>query len=112
DIKYSFLGNPDQCPDGCGVRNPSPNNNGGADALASTFSHELEETLTDPDLDAYQDPSGENADKCAWDYGTTYMTSNGATANMNIHGHDYLIQRNWEPNAGACAIAAPGSPPP
>jgi hypothetical protein len=35
----------------------------------------------------------ENADKCAWTFGTTYTTSSGAQANINIGGQDYLIQQ-------------------
>ena len=36
----------------------------------------LEETATDPDLNAWYDRRGyENADKCAWTFGTTYTVA-------------------------------------
>src|SRR5262249_26165402 len=105
DIKYAFIGNPDRCPSACTNGTPSPNGNPGADGMASIISHELEESVTDPDLNAWYDSRGaENADKCAWTFGTTYTTSNGGTANMNLGGFDYLIQQNWvNANGGFCA---------
>jgi hypothetical protein len=97
DIKYAFIGNPSsQCPSSCGVESLSPNGNGGADAMANSLIHELDEAVTDPDLNAWYDNRGyENADKCAWTYGTTYVAANGATANMKLGARDFLIQRNW-----------------
>ncbi|MFD2270680.1 hypothetical protein ACFS07_04905 [Undibacterium arcticum] len=97
DIKYAFIGNPEtQCPAGCGVNNPTLNGTPGADAMASVLAHELEEAVTDPDLNAwYSLQSGmENADKCAWNFGTT-STSNGAAYNQTFGTMKYLIQQNW-----------------
>jgi len=37
----------------------------------------------------------ENADKCAWKFGTTYTTANGQKANMKLGARDFLIQQNW-----------------
>lgn len=107
DIKYSFVGNPDRCPSACEAQTTGPNGNAGADGMASIISHELEEAVTDPDLNAWYDTRGqENADKCAWTFGTTYTTSNGSKANMNLGGLDYLIQRNWvNASGGFCALS-------
>lgn len=108
DIKYSFIGNAERCPNGCEPQQSiSPNNNPGADAMASVISHELEETVTDPDLSGWYDRRGyENADKCAWTFGTQYTASNGSNANMNLGGLDYLIQRNWvNASSGYCALS-------
>ena len=107
DIKYSFIGNPDKCPTACAAQTTSPNGNAGADGMASIIAHELEEAVTDPDLNAWYDRRGqENADKCAWTFGATYITANGASANMNIGGLDYLIQRNWvNASGGYCALS-------
>ncbi len=107
DIKYSFVGNPDQCPSACAAQTVSPNGNAGADGMASVIVHELEEAVTDPDLNAWYDKQGmENADKCAWKFGTTYTTANGSLANMNLGGKDYLIQQNWVNAAGGyCALS-------
>lgn len=105
DIKYSFVGNPDRCPVSCTNGTASPNGNVGADGMASIFAHELEETTSDPDLNAWYDRRGyENADKCAWTFGGTYSTANGGVANMKLGTRDYLIQQNWVNAAGGyCA---------
>jgi len=109
DIKYAFVGNPDRCPSACEWQTTSPNGNAGADGMASIIAHELEEAVTDPDLNAWYDKSGkENADKCAWTFGTTYTTSSGAMANMNLNGISYLIQQNWlNASGGYCTLSYP-----
>jgi hypothetical protein len=109
DIKYSFVGNPDRCPSACEAQAIGPNGNAGADGMVSIMAHELEESTSDPDLNAWFDGQGaENADKCAWTFGTTYTTPNGARANMNFGGHDYLIQQNWvNVGSGFCALHYP-----
>ncbi len=108
DIKYSFVGNPDRCPTSCQYQSGSASLSGyqGVDGMASIVAHELEEATSDPDLNAWYDRRGyENADKCAWTYGATY-SSNGATANMNLGGQDYLIQQNWvNASGGYCAVS-------
>jgi hypothetical protein len=106
NIKYSFVGNPDRCISSCAQQTKGPNANAGADGMASIIAHELEEAATDPNLNAWYDNRGaENADKCAWTFGTTY-TANGALANMKLGARDYLIQRNWvNANGGYCALA-------
>jgi len=104
DIKYSFVGNPDRCPSACEAQTIGPNGNAGADGMASIISHELEEAVTDPDLNAWYDRQGaENADKCAWTFGTTYKVG-GALANVKFGTRDYLIQRNWSATTQACGM--------
>jgi hypothetical protein len=77
--------------------------------MASIIAHELEETVTDPDLNAWYDSRGaENADKCAWTFGTTFTTTNGSLANMTLGGRNFLIQRNWvNASGGFCALRYP-----
>jgi hypothetical protein len=106
DIKYAFVGNPTRCPSACTNGTPAPNGSVGADGAASIVAHELEEATTDPDLNAWYDTSGEeNADKCAWTFGSTYSNGTG-TANMNLGGKDYLIQQNWvNASGGYCATS-------
>jgi hypothetical protein len=106
DIKYSFVGNPERCLSSCAWQTTSPNGNPGADGMASIVAHELEEAVTDPDLNAWYDNRGyENADKCAWTFGTTY-TSGGALANVKLGTRDFLIQRNWVNAAGGyCSMS-------
>jgi hypothetical protein len=101
DIKYSFIGNPDRCPSSCAAQTTSPNGNAGADGMASIIAHELEEASTDPDLNAWYDRRGqENADKCAWTFGTEFTASNGSKYNMTLGTRNYLIQQNWVNAAG------------
>ena len=107
DTKYSFVGNAERCPSACAAQSSnSPNGNVGADAMASVIAHEVEEAVTDPDLNAWYDKRGyENADKCAWKFGATYTAANGSYANMNLGGKDYLIQQNWvNANGGYCDL--------
>jgi len=107
DIKYSFVGNPDRCLSSCAAQSTGPNGNAGADGMASIIAHEAEEAATDPDLNAWYDRRGyENADKCAWTFGTTYTVGNGAQANVKLGSRDYLIQRNWvNASGGYCALS-------
>lgn len=107
NIKYAFVGNPDRCPSACAAQTTSPNNNPGADGMASIIAHELEETMTDPLLNAWYDRRGsENADKCAWTFGTTMLAPNGSKYNMTLAGMEFLIQRNWVNAAGGyCALS-------
>lgn len=109
DIKFSFVGNPDRCPNACSAQSQGPNGNAGADGMASIIAHELEEAVTDPDLNAWYDNRGaENADKCAWTFGSVYTTSNGSAANMKLGTRDYLIQRNWvNASGGYCSLQYP-----
>ena len=110
DIKYAFVGNPDRCPSACEEQTASsPNGNTGADGMASIIAHELEEAITDPDLNAWYDRRGlENADKCAWTFGNTFTASNGSKYNVTLGGKPYLIQRNWvNASGGFCAVQYP-----
>ncbi len=108
DIKYAFVGNPAACPSACEAQSASsPNNNPGADGMANIIAHELEEAVTDEDLNAWYDSTGaENADKCAWKFGSTYTVSNGSVANMQLGSLNFLIQENWlNANGGVCALS-------
>src|SRR5581483_6585264 len=107
DIKYAFVGDPTLGMSACAAQTTSPNGNAPADAMVSVIAHELEESVTDPDLNAWYDNRGyENADKCAWTFGTTYPVANGSLANMTLGVHDFLIQRNWvNASGGSCATS-------
>lgn len=107
DIKYAFVGNAARCLNACAAQSTGPNGDAGGDASASIVAHELEEAVSDPDLNAWFDNSGEeNADKCAWTFGTTQRASNGAAFNMTLGGKNFLIQRNWvNSGAGGCALS-------
>ena len=105
DIKYAFVGNPDQCPSQCNMvdnrGNPtnvtnSPNGNPGADSVARAISHELVEAENDPDGNAwYADGTQgfESADHCQGKWGTTTTLPNGALANVVIGDRNFLLQQ-------------------
>ena len=72
---------------------PSVDHSQGLSALANVSGHELSETLTDPQLNAWYDQQGEeNADKCAWTFSGT----------VQIGSQSWKIQGNWS-NAAANA---------
>ena len=87
----------------CGTQGAaSPNNDQDADAELSITSHELMETVTDPQLNAWYDVTGsEIGDKCAYDYGST--AANGSNITMN--GHPYILQREFSNAALGCTLS-------
>ena len=99
-VSYIFLGNPMRCPREAGpwfaTIGPTPNGSYPADVLASNLAHGLDTSLTNPLGDGWFDRYGlENADKCQNTFGPTYLTANGAYANVRFGGRDFLIQQNW-----------------
>lgn len=107
-IKFAWIGMPSKCltlvgGNTCSVLTPdssnSPNKDYDIDSVVSVLAHELTETATDPLLNAWYDASGnENADKCAWYFGTTYTgTSTNAVGvwNEQIACKRWYIQNNW-----------------
>ena len=113
NIKYAFVGDAGS-QSGCSVQfNSSPNGDPPIDAMISVMSHELEESISDPNLNAwYNTQSGEeNADMCAWNFGPESSASNGSAFNMAFGGHNYLIQQNWlNANGGLCVQSYNATP--
>ena len=107
-IKYSFVGDGGRCASGCTAQSTkSPNNNVGADGMASVIAHELSETVSDPQLNAWWDNAsgGENGDKCAWTFGVTSSATNGSRYNLTLGGNSYLIQQMWlNSGGGGCVM--------
>lgn len=106
NIKYAFVGNANRCLNACAAQTTGPNGNAGVDGMVSVIAHELEETNTDPNLNAWYDASGaEDADKCAWTFGQSLsQTSTGAYFNMTLPGlsvssRPFLIQRELDVNS-------------
>lgn len=110
NIKYSFVGNASRCLSGCAAQTISPNGNAGVDGMISVIAHELEEAATDPNLNAWYDSSGaENADKCAWTFGSKLtLLPSGAYYNMTLGSRNYLIQRNLSAADNKCYVNASG----
>ncbi len=104
-IRYAFVGNSNRCLNACSIQTVSPNGNAGVDGMVSVIAHELEETNTDPNLNAWFDANGaEDADKCAWTFGQNLPQINGAYYNMTLPGQsvssrNYLIQRELDSNS-------------
>jgi hypothetical protein len=114
-VHYAFVGNArTQCPPLCIVSGLTPNEPA-ADGMASMIAHELSESVTDPDIDAWRNfihnANGtttveENGDECGAWFVPTYTTASGAPANLHLGTKDYLVQENRinGPN-GMCANA-------
>lgn len=113
EFRYAFVGNPMRCPSVeapqfvvNGNLLPTPNGSFAADGMANTLAHVLSSTVTNPRFTGWFDRYGlQNADKCGGQFGTTYLTANGATANIRLGQRDYLIQQNWiNEKKGHCAM--------
>lgn len=84
----------------------SPNGDIGMDAVADDLIHELSETSSDPDLNAWFTKSGaENGDLCNFVYGTTFLAPNGAHANHVFGTRNYLVQTIWDRAGSFCALS-------
>ena len=108
--KIVYIGSPRRSPTRCAPQLIGPNGDYNADGMASLVAAELFNATVDPVFNAYYDKLGlEPADKCAWSYGATYTTPNGAQANVRLGNRDFLLQQLWVPTkkGGQCALALP-----
>ena len=114
DIKYAVIPDPSSKQYACSgnvaiyhERN-SPNGDIGADSVCDTLIHEISETVTDPDYNAWWGKRGENGDLCNYVYGSTFLAPNGTHANQTFGGRNYLVQTIWQHAAsGFCANSLP-----
>lgn len=110
-VKFAFVGNPDRCINSCATFNIGigPNGNAGADGMANVIAHELNETITDPFLNAWYANSllGEVGDLCNFSFGSEFTAPNGAPANVTLGGRNFLIQQNFvnASSGGGCQLA-------
>ena len=106
---YAFIGNPRRCPTKCAPQLTGPSGDFAADAMINWVAHDISGMLTNPSGAGWYDRLGnENSDKCVNRFGSTYQTPNGALANVNLAGRDYLIQMNWVNDGnGYCALSYP-----
>ena len=112
-VKFSFVGDPGTNIASCaGQTAASPNGNVNADAMTSVIAHELVEAVSDPLGNSWFDAAGyENADKCAWTFGTTTSVGS-AKQNTTVGGRPYLIQQNVAANTNTCLMTAPAAAAP
>ncbi|RUP51780.1 phosphate-induced protein 1 conserved region-domain-containing protein [Jimgerdemannia flammicorona] len=114
DIKFALVGDLSNCLSACAPDNikNSPNDSPGVDGMGSVITHEMMEAISDPDpASGWTDATGnENADKCAYVYGTVNTLHNGAKYNIDINGVKYLIQQNWNAAIQGCQLGASAPP--
>jgi len=103
-VLYAAMPYNQQYPGICTNGTAAPNGDAGADAEVNTLAHEIEETTTDQMGNAWFDVRGyENADKCAWTWGTTSNNGKGVY-NITVGGKQWLVQQNWvNASGGYCA---------
>jgi hypothetical protein len=90
-VQFAFFFNLDGDA-GCDPQDGSGLHSQGLAALANVSGHELSEARTDPALNAWYDVQGnENADKCAWSFGSPLLTF--------TDGSQWKVQGNWSNNA-------------
>lgn len=107
-MKYVVVGGPARSPARCAATLAGPNGDFTADNMAPLLAAQLANAVTDPQLVGWYDRLGlEMADKCAWDFGTTYTAPNGAPANLQLGRRHWLLQRLWVPSksGGSCRMA-------
>ena len=92
---------------GCTVP-ASPNGDAAADSIINTTSHELWETITDPETgNGWVAPDGdEGSDQCNFQFGT--QDASGGDTVMN--GHEYIVQEEWSNAAGLGIIGCTMGP--
>lgn len=110
-IKYAFIGDPSNNLGQCAPQvSTSPNGNPAADAMVSAIAHEFVEAVSDPEGLSWYDQVGfENADKCAWSYGTATKAANGSFSNMTLGDRQYLVQQNVAANTNICTLTVGNS---
>ena len=100
-VAYGFVGDSAATRWCQGQPAPTPSGNVGADSMASVLVHEIEEAVTDPQINAWYSSNGnENADKCAWSWGSFLTTSTVPIYSYNYSwgSRKFLIQQEFRLN--------------
>lgn len=108
ELVYSNISYSPEDPTGCGVGEyPNGKSNGNADDTFSSLSHEANESITDPTLEAWFDEEGfENGDECRNsndDYGPALGGTSGKLFNQAIGSGHYYLQQEWSNDIDDCA---------
>ena len=82
-------------------------------ATLNTTSHEVSESITDPELDAWIDPSTGNevGDICAWSFAQNDPAGQAADVppsgtNTTVNGDHYIFQAEWDNANDVCSLMA------
>ncbi len=76
-----------------------------ADAAINLVSHEHNESITDPDGNAWYDSYGnENGDKCAWNFGAALGSTAYGQYNQAIGSGRYYLQQEWSNASASCVL--------
>ena len=112
DIKYSLIGAPAQCPNGCSLSTELYLGGGfpgvatDQNSAAQIIVHELTETMTDPVFVTYvNDNTGmENADICNSNLGNVNTNTNKTLWDITVNGQNYLISSEYNLKTGLCEM--------
>src|SRR4029077_1160262 len=81
-----------------------PNNDMYADSEINIVSHELFESVSDPELNAWYGSGGlgsEIGDLCAWQFGVPSPDG----SNLILNGHKYFVQQEWSKLSFFCVMS-------
>jgi hypothetical protein len=88
---------------GCDPQDPATLHSQPLEALANVSGHELSEALTDPRGDGWYDSAGaENADKCAWTFGSSPLTFGGSSWKIQGNFSNAAFTAHAGYNAAGC----------
>ena len=97
----------------------TPNGDPGADEMVDSLMHEISETVTDPDINAWLTSNGEEAaDLCNYNYASSYLATTTAPDGSMVHYNftvgdkNYLIQRIWKEHRSPAGVRALNGVPP
>ncbi|KAI8064407.1 phosphate-induced protein 1 [Gongronella butleri] len=118
-FQYVVIGYPARCPTQCmppkNAQN-SPNKSPGIDAAITVLSHELQDVLTDPRLNAWVVQnnqqnielgdfcSGNGTAEAQW-FANTQPSSNGGVYNVEFNNAQYLVQSIYSQAKNTCLVA-------
>jgi hypothetical protein len=101
-IKYSAIGS-GNCTNCQLTLSHSPNGNQYADSTVNTITHEVAETVTDPEFNGWGPSNNEVGDKCNWNFSEQHNAANGVPATARVGMNYYTIQKLWTiTNGGQC----------
>ncbi|ORZ14685.1 phosphate-induced protein 1 [Absidia repens] len=118
-FQYIFIGYPGACPETCTppmIQNQSPNNSPSIDSAITLLSHEIQDVLTDPRMDAWSIRNGDQVvevgDFCSganttsqqW-FGNVQTTSSGASYNIEFNDAKYLVQTIYSKEKNTCLLS-------